>query len=491
MTQSSMQDKWQRLPLAAIHVTRKERQRRRVRGDDGRFLNPDGLLESVAQRGVLNAIIVREPTREEFLEGTAAPRAVLVAGERRLEASRECGIPDVPVRWTSTLDSIELSILELEENLKRADLPWQDEVAAVASLHNAYKFLNPAHTIADTDRMIGISQTKEAIRVAPELGSAKIASCTRMREAYNILSRRDERATADAVSDIIDGVADIFSGGARSEGGGSDRSEGTTANAGSATVSNGTEQRFSSATAAPSLPFEPPPSLLCADFIEWSAQYSGPTFNLIHCDFPYGIAAFSGSQSGRDRHDTTYPDDPDVYFALIRALCSALPRLMSHSAHLMFWLSADIEIMHATLDAFRTNAPSLRFWPKPLVWHKSDNVGVLSDPRRGPRHVYECALIASQEDRFIVRATSDCYSAPTDKSLHPSAKPEPMLRYFLQAFVDERTRLLDPTCGSGTALRAAESLGAERVLGLEQDPGHFAAAESALRTFRSLRRAAR
>jgi len=39
----------------------------------------------------------------------------------------------------------------------------------------------------------------------------------------------------------------------------------------------------------------------------------------------------------------------------------------------------------------------------------------------------------------------------------------------MQMFVDENTTLLDPTCGSGSALRAAESLGARHVLGLEKD----------------------
>ena len=34
-----------------------------------------------------------------------------------------------------------------------------------------------------------------------------------------------------------------------------------------------------------------------------------------------------------------------------------------------------------------------------------------------------------------------------------------------------RSSVFDPTCGSGTALRAAESLGATRVLGLERDSG--------------------
>jgi DNA modification methylase len=64
---------------------------------------------------------------------------------------------------------------------------------------------------------------------------------------------------------------------------------------------------------------------------------------------------------------------------------------------------------------------------------------------------------------------NDVFAAPLARSDegHISAKPEEMLRYFLSMGVTKLTTFLDPTCGSGTAVRAATSLGAERALGLE------------------------
>jgi DNA modification methylase len=44
-----------------------------------------------------------------------------------------------------------------------------------------------------------------------------------------------------------------------------------------------------------------------------------------------------------------------------------------------------------------------------------------------------------------------------------------MLHHFFRMFVGPYSRVLDPTCGSGAALRAAESLGAAHILGLEID----------------------
>jgi len=139
------------------------------------------------------------------------------------------------------------------------------------------------------------------------------------------------------------------------------------------------------------------------------------------------------------------------------------------------------------MEFFRERAPSLTFIPVPLTWMKTDNKGILPDPKRGPRQITETALMASRGDRHIIRAVSNAYGAPTTKENHQSEKPEPMLRHFFQMFVDENTRMFDPTCGSGSALRAAESLGAKQVLGLEINPDYAEAARIALRKSRNLR----
>jgi DNA modification methylase len=62
-----------------------------------------------------------------------------------------------------------------------------------------------------------------------------------------------------------------------------------------------------------------------------------------------------------------------------------------------------------------------------------------------------------------------------------------MLRYFFGMLVDENTVLLDPTCGSGSSLRAAESLGARSILGLERNPEFADLARDALKRARTLK----
>ena len=42
-----------------------------------------------------------------------------------------------------------------------------------------------------------------------------------------------------------------------------------------------------------------------------------------------------------------------------------------------------------------------------------------------------------------------------------------MLKHFFDMFVDDLSEILDPTCGSGTALAAGKSLGVKRLVGLD------------------------
>lgn len=89
----------------------------------------------------------------------------------------------------------------------------------------------------------------------------------------------------------------------------------------------------------------------------------------------------------------------------------------------------------------------------------------------------------------MVGAVANAYAAPTVRDRHMSEKPEPVLNHFFRMLVDEHTRLLDPTCGSGSALRSAESLKAENVLGLEINPEFAERARLALAQSRTLRSA--
>ena len=131
----------------------------------------------------------------------------------------------------------------------------------------------------------------------------------------------------------------------------------------------------------------------------------------------------------------------------------------------MFWFSMDsYEYTYHALQAagFKTLS-------HPLVSIKSDNVGILSDPRRPPRRIYETALLGTRGDRHLVKPVANAFASPSVKTVHMREKHKPVLHHFLRLFVDEFSTVLDPTCGSANELVVAEERGGKQVVGQEWD----------------------
>jgi len=121
------------LPMDAI--TAAERQRKAFSAKPLKDLE-----DSIALRGLLHPIVVRRNGAENFL----------VCGERRLRAMRAlhnsnilfnfdgtCVTPgEIPYIELTDLSDTEYMEAELEENLLREDLTWQERNAALYAIHN-------------------------------------------------------------------------------------------------------------------------------------------------------------------------------------------------------------------------------------------------------------------------------------------------------------------------------------------------------------------
>ncbi len=371
------------------------------------------LKASIKRNGLLHPIVVDRSGR-------------LIAGERRLEAHKALGLEEIKVTLWEDLPTEERKILELEENLKRSDLDWKDQVSAIRQLHDAYTATQPDWTAARTAAALNVTPAfvsrmltvEQEIKKNPELLRE-----TSAKAIYNQYARRQARDIDSAITDQLMPMGPVV----------------------------------------PKAPFE----LHCADFLTWAPAYEGRPFNVLHCDFPYGLN-MQDAQMQASRQGDRYDDRPELFFELLGALLENRGRLCAPSGHAIFWTSAKYRAAasarFATLDGFRVDE-------YPLIWHKSDLAGIIPDPRRGPRRTYEMALFITWGDRFIVRPVSNSISHPRGSadSEHISEKPLPVVEHFLSMLVDENTDLLDPTCGSGTSIAAAVSLKARRAVGLDTE----------------------
>jgi ParB/RepB/Spo0J family partition protein len=411
------------VPLDFIWVERETRQRRELK-------NIEELAHSISTVGLINPPVIKRDGE-------------LVAGERRWTAIKSLGWTSIPVQWVDELDPAELHLLELEENVQRMQLPWEEECRAVEEYHRLQRERDPDWSMEKTGEMLGLKKASvsEKIAVAKELtsGNKMVVSADKFSTALGIVKRAQERKAATASTQAIAAVPGI---------------------------------KLPSAEEVPAAKQVP---LLHADFHEWAAGYTDQPFNFIHCDFPYGVDADKHHQ-GQAKSQGGYADGFDIYVALLDTLETSMSNVVHDSAHLMFWFSLDY--YQYTLD--RLTLMGWRVNPFPLIWMKDDNTGILPDPSRGPRRIYETAFFASRGDRKIVRAKSNAFAHPgKDKSIHMSEKPVPMLKHFMEMFVDEYSFVLDPTAGSANSLKAAQALGAGRVQGLERDEEFFNRAKDA------------
>lgn len=398
--------------ISSITVERSERQRREL-------VKIDELAESISRIGLINPIVITSD-------------GLLVAGERRLTACQSLGWTHIPAQHTTDLSDYELQVIELEENIKRVDLTWQDEVAALARFHDLKTANEPGWTQADTADALGCakSEVSKKLSVAAEMTNEVVAKADRLSAAANIVQRNTERKKTAALAAV------------------------------------------DAALPSPITEVAPPLPLLNTSFHDWQPTYDGPKFNLIHCDFPYGINAASTPRMSATIRDY-YDDSPDIYWTLLDRLALAMDNVVAESAHLVFWHS--MKFFTPTVAILQDMGWTVN--PFPLIWHKSDNSGIAPDPQRGPRQTYEAAIFASRGDRKITQAgcVANSFSHPGNRSdaIHMSEKPYPMLRHFLRMICDEYSSVLDPTAGSANALKVAEDLGAASVLGLEQSEQFF------------------
>lgn len=440
-----------------------DRQRQAAQADDA-------LCQSIDRLGLLNPIIVHSDN-------------TLVAGERRLDAFKRLKREMIPARVFEELPPIARYEAELQENIARKQLTWQEEVKAVGRYHELRATVYPGWTQMGTADALGMSKQNisKVLIIYAERGNADVMSCPTMQGALNLITSRAERAkiaahnrgllTVETASLALSIPKDATP---------QERTAALLANMKTVDVAAKTvddidknlkaiqEGKTAAALLAAQKKLEIANELvICADFLEWAESYEGPKFDVLHIDFPWG-KNYSGARTrrtGKTHIAPIYADDPDVYFELVEGFLTLQDRLAFPAAHCLFWFD---HLYHDwTRQQFLAAGWDL-VQPHPYIWTKGYQ-GIAADVKRRPRHCYESAFMFVRGDRKIAKLDKDWFDCPVDEKLHLNQKPQEMLKHFLSIFVDEHTAILDPTCGSGSALAAAKLLGASRVLGVELD----------------------
>lgn len=177
------------IELNSIHI-RPERQRK----DLGDLTD---LKVSLLQVGLINPVVIEQDPDDGLF--------YLIAGERRYTAwsqlAAEGKLPTtIKCTLFTNLDPSTRHVIELEENIKRKDLTWQEKAKAIDELFYLRKF----STNIELAEFLGLSEgfiSKNRV-VWANIDNPKVAGADTLVSAYTICRRESERLLSNIRSDM-------------------------------------------------------------------------------------------------------------------------------------------------------------------------------------------------------------------------------------------------------------------------------------------------
>lgn len=390
------------------------------------------LAGSISENGLLQPIIVRKSAQGDFH---------LVAGERRLRAldylwtafgeTLRCGEStykqyQVPCISLGDLDEVAAFEAELEENIRRVDLSWQERSQATARLaefrtKQAAIQGRQAPTAKELSKEVypDISSTDTAqnyvrkeLIVSKYLGDEEVSKAKNIDEAIKVIKRKEESQRVTKLAETV----------------------GRTFNSNSHQVIHGN----------------------CIEEME-KLVAGGAKFDAILTDPPYGINAQDFGDSagvGGAVGGHFYSDDPSSWRALMEPACKLLFAVAATQAHA--YLFCDIS-MFPELASFMALA-GWKVFRTPLIFVNPSGTRA-PWPQHGPQRKWQMILYAIKGDKNVRRLAPDVITCPPDSNLgHPAQKPVGLLADLLGRSCIPGDSVLDPFAGSGSTIVACHNL---------------------------------
>lgn len=375
---------------------------------------------------------------------------VLVAGERRMRALRQIyelgGKAKFQGQWMplghigyseiGELSELEAEEAELEENLCRKDLTWQEHAEATRRIHmlrTAQKAaVGEVHTIKDTAvEVYGKSDggridntVRQEIILANNLDKPEVAKAKTATEALKVIKKLEEGERNKALAMEVG-------------------------------------ERFSANLH----------ELYQADCIEWMRKYTGPKYDVMLTDPPYGINAqdFGDAAGKLSNIDHTYDDSYENWQQMMPEWCELAYKHAKDQAHA--YVFCDIE-RFAELKQMMLNAGWYVF-RTPFTVFKTDS-GRVPLPSHGPRRQSEWLLYAIKGKKEVTCIMGDVIPCQADENMMFGAqKPVGLYINLLQRSVRPGDTVWDTFGGSGPVIPAAHALKCKAVY-VERIPNQYA-----------------
>lgn len=387
----------------------------------------EDLQKSILSKGLLHPIV---------LTSTYA----LVAGERRARAVKALidagmvfqhnGQPvplgEIPFVFISDLSPVDLLEAELDENLHRVDLSWQEKAQAIANIHKLRVMQNPAQSYSDTARELQAVDPSTDLSLS---GQAGIIS-----KSILLAENMDDPEVANAPNPY------------------------TAVNRLLAKTEQALRSKLQTISTAPVASRH---SLEKGDLFELMSRIPDKSVDVIICDPPYGIQADTSGASIPHQ----YNDSVDNALGIAKHIFLEGFRVTKPKA--VLWMFCDVK-MFGTLHKM-CHAALWTPWNAAIIWAKGP--GAAPWGQAGFQRSYEAILFAVKGRRELVSPGGSDVLIDIDRvnrgtKSHAAEKPVALYQHLLRLSAYPGDVVLDPCCGSGTVFAAAEQLNL-RAIGFE------------------------
>ena len=158
--------------------------------DDGAL---EELADSIAQYGVLQPLLVAPAEDGRYL---------LIAGERRLRASRMAKLEEVPV-IISEYTSQQIAEIALIENLQREDLHFLEEAEGYEQLMEQFHLTQEALAARVGKKQSTIANKQRLLRLSPEIRKLLVEKNLSERHARALLRLDDDAQRMEVLQTVI------------------------------------------------------------------------------------------------------------------------------------------------------------------------------------------------------------------------------------------------------------------------------------------------
>lgn len=420
------------------------------------FGDIEGLAASIARFGLLNPIVLDVNNN-------------LIAGHRRLLAMRHLGWAETPYRRLSELDPIVRKEIELEENIRRKDLEWQEEVVGLYKLYTAKqeRYGEKGSPVAieggygieeaarELDRATGSISMDLALAKGlyefPELLEEKTKSSAfkryrRLKETQlrGELAKRNQAGEADSP---VEEEEDFDLDGENEEG---------------AAKPTGIQRQPIKKALWKGLGV-----FYHADSRDVLRQLPAESIDLIVTDPPYGIGLYKegapmSSSKFAEAQGAGYGDDPKEIMDMLDETFMHAARCLKKDGHAyVFFHMTRYEPIYLMLRKHFGTCEAT-----PLIWIKQ-TTGI-GDPNRAWVYSYEPCFWVNRGRGLVKPQPFNTLKYDTvSKKIHSVEKPVALMRHLIEASGVTGELILDPFAGSGSTLVAAAQLGM-RFIGVEK-----------------------